>query len=186
MPVIRSNPRQPGEALRAELVGQLVTELTDGVGATPPRPVIFELPDEVLVVWKKWEGIPHNDRASIILEAYRTREAQTPEAPVRSCQVLLALGATPDEAIEMGLLPFSIQSSIQRGRPNYEDILNLEKNEGAIETRWGWELRFPSRELAKEAYDRLRSATAIAMPEVHWQVGQQVGRVGYPNEARDT
>ena len=139
-----------------------------------------------MVVWEKWEGLTHNDRASIILEAYRTRETQTSEAPVRSSQVLLALGATPDEAIEMGLLPYSIQSSIQRGQPGYEAILELEKNEGAIETRWGWELRFPSRELAKEAHDRLRSATATEMPEVLWQPGQQVGRVGHPYEARDT
>jgi hypothetical protein len=186
MPVIRSKLRPPGDTLRAELVGRLLTELADGVGVAPPRPVIFELPDEVLVVWKKWEGITHNDRASIILEAYRTRETQTAEAPVRSSQILLTLGITPDEAIEMGLLPYSIQSSIQRGHPNYEAILEMEKNEGAIETRWGWVLGFPSRELAKETYDRLRSATAIAMPEVHWQIGQQVGRVGYPNEARDT
>ena len=41
----------------------------------------------------------------------------------------------------------------------------------------GTELRLPTRQMARDARDRLQVATQDMQPAVHWQISQQMGRI---------
>jgi len=95
-----------------DLVGAITTEFT-----SPPKSNIqkraaqFCIPHiieavirntdrlEVYVVWDKWSGIPEEHRTNAILDAYK----KAPD-PGKVNRVVIALGVTPDEARNLGII----------------------------------------------------------------------------------
>lgn len=137
--------------------------------------MIFEFSDQVLVVWEKWGSIPHDERAKMVVAAYQNVEERGGTEGLQAAGIFLTFAVTPGEAIDMNLLPYSVMSNIPRKHPNFDAVQSLKLREGAIETSAGLELRFPTRYLARQAYERLKKDSSVSLPEVHWQIGQQVG-----------
>ena len=182
MPVIR--PGQALATLKTHLIDLLVKELMGRT--TRDGPVIFEDPVgpgeiNVIVVWEAWGRLSQDDRVAAIREAYsrysRTLEKGTrhgvsseePDPPMVP-KVLMTIGATWNEAVELNLLPFFIYSSFD---PKDVDSLGVQAimiDSGAIESPTGLQLRFPNDTLAREIQARL----AEEMPEVRWYVGRDV------------
>lgn len=177
---IRSSlPTAPPDSGR-ELVGEVLKALRDEPQADGP--VIFEVPQgdtgyvQVIVVWGRWADLPADIRNRIVMEAYDLFGQEHPD-DVTADRISMVLPVTHDQAIEMGVLPYTVQSSIHRAHPAYDKILPLLKREGAIEADGATELRLPTLPMAREARDRLQAAIRDIVPEVHWQISEQVGRI---------
>lgn len=54
---------------------------------------------EVYVVWDDWAGVSEEHRTSAILEAYRQAAD-----PTKVNRIVIALGLTPDEAMNLGVI----------------------------------------------------------------------------------
>jgi hypothetical protein len=168
MPVIRAKPEPVvlSSEHRQELVGQLSQELAGRT--TEGGPVIFEIPldqrDEVdvFVVWQAWEGLRWEDRASVIVEAYRGQ-------PTKIAQ---PLGVTYDEAVEQGLLPYAVEPNVRRDEEaDLNRLRDAMLREGGIELpddRRTVKLRFPNMKMAESAYHKL----CEAVPEGCWSLVQ--------------
>src|SRR5438105_20702 len=105
--IIRSREQVARPTRFPGLVEELARELKEG--GESGQPVIDEqhFPRtgkiRVTVFWDKWHGVPHEERAEIILRAYEKAEGRE----VRE-QVALAVGLTFPEAVEAGMLPFQV------------------------------------------------------------------------------
>ena len=128
-------------------------------------PIVFEIPIElsdkkdVLVVWEAWRDIRSEDRSSIILEAYGEDGGS----------IAQALGVTYDEAIEQQVLPYAVQPMNRRGEADPEAVRNAMIRQGGI--LFGdkkVDLRFPSLQLAQDAFERL----VQDLPTGYWSIVQ--------------
>ena len=177
---IRSRPSTSSEGTKDALIDALVKALKDEEQEDPP--VIFEVTTggtdffEVIVVWARWADLSVDVRTRIVLDAYQRFGVQSSNPDIAE-QVSAILPVTADQAIEMGILSYSVQSGRHRSDANDERIQQLMKNEGAIETDTGIELRLPTLQMAREAKAHLEDETRDMAPSVHWQISQQVGRV---------
>ena len=173
MPIIRPHRREwLAKRPREQYVDQLATEIQEKV-TTDPRPTIFEVPmDEsgtyhIIVVWDEWEDIPLDERASIVTEAYAIYDAGRAPEDAIAPRITAAIGATVDEVIQLGLLPYQIVPT----RKGYwgalpEKVRQAMVDKGAIELPGGHDpyLAFPSRQMAEEAFRHLTEN----VPEGHW------------------
>jgi len=160
--------------LRDELVNKLAHELrVDGNGGMPRQPFIFEqeVPQtgtyHVIVIWERWNEVPSEQRASIIMDAYERVE------PLLVPNLTVVVGATMEEAIEMNLLPYQIITT----RKNTDaippaDLRLAMLDEGAIESTTGLELRFPTLKMAQDAYARLSNR----VPGPYWAITRTLSR----------
>ena len=177
---IRSRPSATLESGKGELVDAVAKAIKDE--GPEDGLVIFEVLSggtnfaEIIVVWDRWAGIPADIRSKMVVEAYQHVSAQSPEA-LSAEQISTVLPVTVDEAIEMGVLPYGVQCSLLQNDTRYTELKTLLRKEGAIETPDGIELRLPTLAMAREARDRLQSATQNWQPPVHWQVSKQAGRI---------
>lgn len=75
----------------------------EGVSSTPETPTVYEEPQpygdslKVKVIWSKWEGVPLEERGSIILDAYYQAGLQE-----ELSRITIALGLTPEEEKRLG------------------------------------------------------------------------------------
>src|SRR5947209_5250878 len=106
MPRIRRGLEQEARTVRfPNLVEELANELKHD--RESGQPVIdeqhFPTTDKIRVnvLWDKWDDVPHEDRADIILRAYGTAEGKESRD-----KIALAVGLTFPEAYESGMLPF--------------------------------------------------------------------------------
>src|SRR5437660_10802574 len=93
--------------LRTELIDILSKELRVNAGRLPLRqPFIFEqeIPQtgtyHVIVFWERWNEVPPEQRASIIMDSYERVD------PALVPNLTIVVGATVDEAIDLNLLPY--------------------------------------------------------------------------------
>ncbi len=168
MPVIRPVQRWPLGLDRAELVDLIAEELEGH--SNPGGPVIFELDHEILVIWDRWDGVPHPERATIIREAYSTRPASDPAEP----RIASVTAATVGEALENDLLPYQVSTNIPPGHPLREEVERAMLELGAIRANGRVELRAPTLEVARELYHKIGDRYA-ASPEVLFQMSRTVG-----------
>jgi hypothetical protein len=161
MPVIRQAIDRLPKEQRSLLLDELRKTLEDPKYSALGGPVIFEIPFtgtryEVLVVWDQWEGVQPDERTEIISEAYGDG----------SIEIAQAMGVTFIEAAEDHLLPYEVRPRDRgEGEANRANLRKAMMEEGAIAR--GEDvclLRFPTRRMAEEAYERLNSK----MPEGCW------------------
>ena len=134
MPRIKRGPEQASRPVRfPDLLAELVRELR----ADHPsgQPLIdeehFATTDrkKVAVFWDKWDDVPHEERAEIILRAY-----ETAEGPDYRNAIALAYGLTIPEAVEAGMLPVRVIPVLRRGDTvSLEDCTRAMVDEGASE-----------------------------------------------------
>ncbi len=190
MPVIRPSGRgEPVPDLRDRLVRMLVKELL-GEGSRY-SPVIFEMATgrgsevDVIVIWDAWKIVPPADRTDMIREAYTKYRALLedtaghldpagpPRDPAGPLASVVAIGATRDEALSQGLLPYLVEPHARPGEVDQVVLRQLMIEAGAIESATGVELRFPDARLAYDAHARLASR----MPEANWAVAEEAGMI---------
>jgi hypothetical protein len=182
MPVIRrSRTSDPVPELRIRLAELMAKEL---IGErVRDGPVIFEISTgradeiDVIVIWEAWRSLASLDRTTVIREAYDKHRAGLEEAvhyldlerkPTESLvpRISLAVGATLDEAIAQGLVPYAVRATVQVQEADPYAMRQLMVEAGGIETATGVELRFPDTQLAAEAHARL----SREMPVAKWIV----------------
>lgn len=158
---------------RNELVERLAAELRVNGGGPARQPFIFEqeVPHTgtyyVLVVWERWNEVPPEERASIITEAYERAE------PDLVPNLTVVVGATLDEAIQLNLLPYEVIASHRKDDPvSLRDLSEALREEGAIDTRSGTHLRYPTRQMAEEALRRLSER----IPGPYWSIQQTISQ----------
>lgn len=119
--------------------------------------------DRVLI-WTGWYGVPYRERAEI------ARAAFSPELLEKTNTIV---GLTPDEAIAMGYLPFRVEPIADEIDDVMRDkIRQAMLEEGAIETSEGLQLRYMSREAARDAFVRLQAR----VPGPYWAIVEEVVR----------
>jgi hypothetical protein len=155
---------------KESFVDQLARELR-GETTPDPRPYIFEVPMNgpesyhVVVVWEAWPGMSLSDRCEIIMDAYDAYDQSgNPNGPLAP-RITIALGATIREAIDDGLLPYTIRPVLPNGVDEDDDLKRAMIEEGAVQLSGGeWLLMFPSPDMADEVYDRIHER----LPRVEW------------------
>ena len=175
------SPRQvdPAEVVQ-NLVGELVSALRGEEHAD--EPVVFEVGVgdsgyfQVVIVWERWSELSADVRNRIVTAAYREFDNDQP-GEANLANITMILPVTADQAVEMNILPYSVQCNIHKTQPLFGEILPLLYREGAIHTRAGVELRLPTLDMARQARDRLKDATTDFPSEVIWQIGEQAGRI---------
>ncbi len=152
-----------------KLVKKLVAEL---IGGKSKQPVIVEevIPAtasrHVHVIWDQWRRLPEEERSDVIWQAYR--EAEGEEA---ASNITIAIGATPEEALALGLLPFQVRRLRKRANAVSPDDYRRAMEQELSNTLLGAqseELRYATLEEAEEAKSRLEAA----LPGSHWAVVQ--------------
>jgi hypothetical protein len=177
---IRSQPSARLDNAKHELVDSIVKALRDE--QPDDGLVIFEVLTgssdfvEVIVVWDRWAELSADARNKIVIKAYQQASASG-SGSLSADQISTILPVTVSQAIEMGVLPYSVQYNVLQSDVRYEKIRELLKRQGAIETDLGTELRLPTLQMAKDARDRLQADTLDLQPAVHWQIAQQMGRI---------
>ncbi len=158
MPLIHTKAAAGKAGQEDELIEELARELVAEANADQPvvQPFILEQTMRasnalhVAVVWEKWRLIHAGGRGSVIMKAYEIA------AKDRVDLITIAMGVTTEEAIDLGLLPYGIETTVRKdGDVTVEQIRTWMKEEGAMATPSGLLLRLPNCELAKSAYDRL-------------------------------
>jgi hypothetical protein len=152
-------------ALREEIVSAIANELRSAPALGGPLVYETEIPQtgtyHVFVVWQRWRDVPSEYRSSIILDAYQRVD------PSMASHITIATGITMEEAIELGLLPYQVVAMRKKGDPVPEERLTKALlDEGAVETAAGVQLRFPTKELADQAYMHL----VDKVPGPYWAV----------------
>jgi len=173
MPRIKSFKDFVTEKDRAELVDTLAAELKNTQTIPSRQPLILEQElrqtksIHVLVFWDRWGAIPREQRGSIIMDAYEKVE------PDVINRILVAMGLTFEEAIEMNFLPYQIQTTISKEDPiNPDDLKRALIEEGAVQTTRGLQLRLPTEPMAHAAYERL----AKKFPGPYFAIAKTVAR----------
>jgi hypothetical protein len=108
---------------------------------------------QVTVVWDDWRTVPDDERAQVILDAYRQAEGED-----YAERITLASGLTVPEAYASGLLPFQIVPFVRDGDPvTLEDCKNAMIEEGASELLDPDkpQLRFSTEDAAVRSKERL-------------------------------
>jgi hypothetical protein len=117
----------------------------------------------VLVIWDKFKGVSSVNRTNLILDAYeRTNPARVPKISV-------ALGMTPSEAIDIGMLPFAVISVAKKGEVDEAKMKKLLLESGAVKTADGLQLRFRSLDDAQQSYRRIQKV----LPGPFWALSQE-------------
>ena len=174
--IIRGRERVARPTRFPDLLEELAQELKQG--GESGQPVIDEqhFPRtgkiRASVYWDKWEGVPHEDRADIILRAYEKAEGQE----VRD-RIALAVGLTIPEAVEAGMLPVQVIPLLRKGDPvSARDSYQAMIDEGASLLPGGKpELRFATEEEAKASIGRL--VKRLPGSEPVWAIVRDVGRI---------
>jgi len=187
MPVIRPMGQgKPKAKLREVLIERLVAELMGE--PTRDGPIIFERRSargeiDPLVIWDAWKPVAPQDRTAIIRAAYKKHFNELSNAvylidPKRTDQGLdiprvaeIAIGATWEEALAEGLLPYSIRPTREPENADRYVLCQLMRESGGVETDDGIELRLPDTELATEALARLMQT----LPEYGWEIVEEAG-----------
>jgi hypothetical protein len=171
MPRYIRTPRPPAPR-NDKLVKKLAQELTTESGNLQPLILEERLPvtksRHVHVIWDAWKDVPDEERANVILDAYTQVEGE--EAAE---ELTLAEGATPQEALALGLLPYKVEPLYRKG-----DAIPLGEYAKAIEaeakrTLLGGKakgLRYARMEDAEAARQRLQEV----LPGSSWAVVQEV------------
>jgi hypothetical protein len=168
---ILKKPPKPPE--HDKLVRRLVQELrTPGDGL---QPLILEQEIEatgsrhVHVIWDRWKDLSEEQRSDVGWEAYTQAEgAKTTE------EITIATGATPAEAVVLGLLPFKVVPTRKRHEPappmaKCKKALKAEARNTVLGPEAD-ELRYPRMEDAEEAKDRLEKSLTGS----EWSIIQEV------------
>ncbi len=122
----------------------------------------------LIVIWDRWHGVPLQERTEIILAANDTLET------TMRANLSLALGRTMDEAISLGYLPFRVEPISRSGSSADRDrILNALREEGAVETGQGLQLRFTTLEQAQDAFIQLEGKVSGPLWSIIQEVPQQ-------------
>lgn len=156
-----------------KLVRRLVQELRKP--AEDLQPLILEHEIEptgsrhVHVIWDRWKELSEEQRSDVIWEAYTQAEGKQAAE-----EITIASGATPAEAVVLGLLPFKVVPTRKRheARPpmaQYKKVLKAEARNTLLGPDAD-ELRYPRLEEAEEAKNRLERALAGS----EWAVVQEV------------
>jgi len=171
MPVFEMKlPRQTSRD--AELVLELVSELRNPKPSGQPVIEIREVGPNarhVTVIWDKWDACNPQIRPKIIREAFANYRD-----PEFEKTIAVAMAATVEEAIDLGMLPFEVKpyrwyqlKEEQKGA--YRQALT---EEGAIRVGSGQALtlRFRTLDEAEAAVARLRAKE----PSIEWGIVQSL------------
>ncbi|HEV3007344.1 MAG TPA: hypothetical protein VGX78_22930 [Pirellulales bacterium] len=170
--ILKPDPRSPRFD---DIVARLVREFEQAAPGTSPQPVIIEqhVPStgsrHLHVIWDEWRRIPEMQRSEIIVDAYRRAEGE-PAAD----EVTIAVGATVQEAMALGLLPFKIVPSRKANGPISLDAYRQAFESEAAQTLAGAnanELRYATMADAEQGLRRVESA----LPGSSWLIVQEVG-----------
>lgn len=149
------------------LVGQLARRIA--APATLDEPFILQdrVPQtrtrHVVVIWDKWSDLDRSGRSKIILDAYEKAEV------LGNDSLSVAMGLTQQEAMQMGYLQYSIITLRKNSDPvTLEQLKQAMESVGGIHVRTGslLQLRFPTKELAQEAYRQL----VTQIPGPYWGI----------------
>lgn len=144
-------------------------------------PVVFEIAQadtayfQVVIVWERWANLATDVRNRIVVDAYRRYDAETDESVEQNISMILPV--TTEQALDMNLLPYPIQCDVHKSQDQYPQVQSLMRQQGAIETPDGTQLRLPTLEMAREARGRLREATKDWNPAIQWTLYEQAGRI---------
>lgn len=154
------------------MLAQLLSELNGQTRSVQPL-ILEEGMDAGLyihVVWDRWERWPEEERTRLIVEAYEHFNKEIHD------KLINAIGVTPVEALEVGLLPFRITDVPKRGQTvdsqKIEKAIEEERKNTVLGRRFP-ELRYASLEEAEQARQRLERAEQ----DVFWVITQEVGKV---------
>ena len=181
MPVIRpANRKCPMATLAEQLTDVIVAELTGERRRLGP--VIFEQPTgelnriKVIVVWEAWKPLLFEERASVIRAAYArfTKTLENSIHPIdpskeNPCLVpipVTVIGLCWEDLVGTDLLPYKIEPSAPANGVDPDDVETLKLLAGAIQTASGYQLLFPSKEMATEVHHQLMKQ----MPEAAWTI----------------
>lgn len=180
MPVIKMDTTTT-TTLSPAVRGLLLTRLkNEREKSTEGGPVIFEIPlgsecIDVLVVWQEWVPVQSaEDRTRLILDAYGDEQEK----------IAQALGVTYEEAMQQRLLPHIIVSALEENDKFALLACNGDENEvkrlladickdkramgGIVVSEERVELRFPTRAMADNICEKLR--TADTTYKLYWSV----------------
>jgi hypothetical protein len=150
------------------LVDELKSELASG---NRPQPAFIEedyAPTKsrhIYVVWDRWASVPEDERIEVIIRAYEEFEG-----PGSSENIAVAIGVTGSEAIETGLLPFKVDYPHSSVALIDHEAAKKSERTATILGKNASELRYPTREEAEAAIQRLRSV----LPNSDWTVIHEV------------
>lgn len=158
--IIRPSSRSPRHD---RFVKKLVQELkSPGEG---PQPLILEeeIPStrsrHVNVIWDQFAKLSEEERADVILEAYKQAEGLA-----YAEEITIASGLTPQEAFALGFLPWKVDAPRKRedqsAEREYAKAVEEEMRNTVLPMNWMHELRYARKEDAEAAVQRLLKKTS--------------------------
>ncbi len=132
----------------------------------------------VAVIWDKWEDVPIAERVAIILQAYQEAEGDDSRR-----RVALAMGYTPPEAYESGMLPYQVAPLVRKA-----DLVTIDECAGAMLAEGASvlfdpkkpQLRFATEDDAGAAVQRL--VKRLPNSEPVWAISQEGGRIEWQEQ----
>ena len=106
---------EPMRATSSALAERLASELRDSKDSGQPMIVERLFPSDkmsVQVLWDAWDRVPMENRAAVILRAYRLAGERDADG-----RIALASGLTVPEARNSGMLPFAVIPALRKGDP---------------------------------------------------------------------
>jgi hypothetical protein len=177
MPRIRRSLEEPTGPRYPDLLAELADELRNAREAGQPLVEEYVFPRtnavRVTVIWDKWDLLNNEDRYATILQAYEQVEGKAFHD-----RIALAIGLTVPEAVEAGLLPFRITTSLRRGDP-----VTIEQCREAMIAQGASVLMDPENSLLRFATEkeaeacRQRLIHQLPGSEPVWVIAKDAGRM---------
>lgn len=153
------------------LTTQLVAQIKSPAAAHAPFIVENRVPQthtrHVVVIWDAWADLDPAERSRLIMDAY------TNAGVLSSDTVSVAMGITEQEALHLGYLNYSVVAHHKKTDPvTLSQLRKALEQVGGVHVRRGthFEVRFPTRELAEQAYRQLQEA----MPGPWWGIAHEM------------
>jgi hypothetical protein len=158
------------------LLDQLIEKLSEHTSVYQPYFIEHAIKQtktlHVTVIWDAWKRLSADARSRLVLDAYE----RTGKFPV--LKITVALGLTPVDAKNLGLLPFSVVPVVRKTDPIKPRELMAAIRELPIGFRFESadrvQVKFPNQDEANEAFEFLSEKVG---GNAYWALTQEVASV---------
>ena len=168
----RTRPSPDHHEILLQITGSLTDPRSRGVARLIQNRIGTTDQFNIVIITNLWRKVPREKRTGIALAVAEELKSRPDKiGDLARGHVYTASALTFDEAISLGYFPYRIEPATEGlDEATRAKVERAFRREGPVETVDGPQLRYPTRESARDAYRRLSEE----VPGPHWVLCEEV------------